>query len=305
MASICQEPQLKSLDSFFSAFSDRDKLEHITEILNQYSLHGIPEISMTPSIKRASSMQEQQSSPSGDSESGILPRSIDTLDTDPTVTLREKKSRTPSMLSSSSTKLANQSSLSAGSSSGFNTLTANQSTLSADGGGRRSSSSSLRRKSYQPPASSQQAMQEVFQSNRPGSYQESSTTVVQSSISLNVTPSASVSIEENVITIDPDDSDLYIETNWRDLVTDWESVLNKRSLGQMDAFWELLYTEVFYIKHLRVIHNLFHVCLSNLQKEGLLLDVSIIPILITYSDQARFYGDSIHYGAHINKKYSD
>lgn len=285
MASICQEPQLQSLDSFSSAFSDRDKLEHITEILNQYSLHGIPEISMTPSIKRASSIQEQQS-PSGDGESGIPRRSIDTLDTDPTVTLRERKSR-KSMLSSSSsssTKLANQSSLSAGSSSGFNTLTTNQSTLSADGGGRRSPNSSLRRKSYQPPASSQQAMQEVFQSNRPGSYQESSTTVVQSSISLNVTPSASVSIEENVITIDPDDSDLYIETNWRDLVTDWESVLSKRSLGQMDAFWELLYTEVFYIKHLRVIHNLFHVCLSNLQKEGLLLDVSIIPILITYSD---------------------
>ena len=283
MASICQEPQLQSLDSLFSPFSDRDKLEHITEILNQYSLHGIPEISMTPSIKRASSIQEQQSSPSGDGESGIIRRSIDTLDTD-TVTLREKKSRTPSMLSSSfssSTKLANQSSLSAGSSSGFNTLTTNQSTLSADGGGR-SPNSSVRRKSYQPPASSQQAMQEVFQSNRPGSYQESSTTVVQSSIPLNVTPSAS--IEENVITIDPDDSDLYIETNWRDLVTDWESVLSKRSLGQMDAFWELLYTEVFYIKHLRIIHNLFHVCLSNLQKEGLLLDVSIISILITYSD---------------------
>lgn len=246
LLTMCKLPQIDSLDFIDS---DRDKMDNLTELLNHYSLYGIPDINTCPSIK-CRNIDHDSCSYEGHGTN---------------VQLRNK-SRTPS-LQSKYRGHGQQSSLTL--SSGFNTLSTDDrsSTISPNG--------SVRRKSYNPPPSQQQSMK-AFQANRPGSYHEqptgtSAVTGLAPSSAM-TTPSASMSIEENIINIDPDDADLFIESDWSTLV---QSQLDKHTIGQMDAFWELLTTEIFYIKRLRVIHNLFHVCLKNLQKEGLLVDVSI------------------------------
>ncbi|XP_074601132.1 uncharacterized protein LOC141855126 isoform X1 [Brevipalpus obovatus] len=65
---------------------------------------------------------------------------------------------------------------------------------------------------------------------------------------------------------------LYLEKNWRALVDSPES-MSKKVQNQQDAIWELLDTEVSYIKRLKVISDLFLTCLVSLQNECLLNDI--------------------------------
>ena len=70
------------------------------------------------------------------------------------------------------------------------------------------------------------------------------------------------------------DEALFLEDHWRVIVTNADE-LDRRMQNQQDAIWELLHTEAFYIKRLRVVTDLFLACLCNLQTESLLNDVSL------------------------------
>ena len=67
---------------------------------------------------------------------------------------------------------------------------------------------------------------------------------------------------------------LYLEEHWRSLVAAQGVQLPAKLQTQQDAIWELLSTELFYIRRLKVISDLFLNCLCNLQAECLLNDVS-------------------------------
>lgn len=71
---------------------------------------------------------------------------------------------------------------------------------------------------------------------------------------------------------DEESSGLRLEDSWREL-TDGHEKLTRRQCHQQEAVWELLHTEVSYIRKLRVITNLFLCCLLNLQESGLLCEV--------------------------------
>jgi hypothetical protein len=68
---------------------------------------------------------------------------------------------------------------------------------------------------------------------------------------------------------------LYLEKHWRSLVASHGISLPNKLQNQQDAIWELLNTELFYIRRLKVISDLFLNCLCNLQSECLLNDVRI------------------------------
>ncbi|CAN7987000.1 unnamed protein product, partial [Ixodes hexagonus] len=63
-----------------------------------------------------------------------------------------------------------------------------------------------------------------------------------------------------------------LEDNWRSLVDNPDSY-PKRVRNQQDAIWELISTEVSYLRTLKVITELFLACLCNLQSEGLLQEI--------------------------------
>ncbi|XP_050009188.1 pleckstrin homology domain-containing family G member 5 isoform X2 [Alexandromys fortis] len=73
---------------------------------------------------------------------------------------------------------------------------------------------------------------------------------------------------------DEDNSSLRLEDSWRELI-DGHEKLTRRQCHQQEAVWELLHTEVSYIRKLRVITNLFLCCLLNLQESGLLCEVEV------------------------------
>lgn len=62
------------------------------------------------------------------------------------------------------------------------------------------------------------------------------------------------------------------------------SMLTKRQHDQQEAIWELLNTELHYIKALRVIVDLFMCCLINLQAEGLLNEIETEHLFGNISD---------------------
>lgn len=66
----------------------------------------------------------------------------------------------------------------------------------------------------------------------------------------------------------------YLEDHWKSIVANCED-LPKKVQNQNDAIWELLQTEVFYLRRLKVITDLFLSCLCNLQSECLLNEVYI------------------------------
>ncbi|KAJ6219284.1 hypothetical protein RDWZM_005096, partial [Blomia tropicalis] len=64
----------------------------------------------------------------------------------------------------------------------------------------------------------------------------------------------------------------YLEPEWRSIV-DCSETLPVRVQNQNEAIWELLQTEVFYIRRLKVINDVFIACLLNLQNECLLTEI--------------------------------
>ena len=64
-----------------------------------------------------------------------------------------------------------------------------------------------------------------------------------------------------------------MEPDWR-LIVENDDQLPARVQSQNEAIWELLQTEVFYIRRLKVIKDVFIACLLSLQSECLLTEVS-------------------------------
>ncbi|OTF82397.1 Rho guanine exchange factor-like protein, partial [Euroglyphus maynei] len=67
------------------------------------------------------------------------------------------------------------------------------------------------------------------------------------------------------------DSYYYLEPEWRSMVENADQ-LPARIQSQNEAIWELLQTEVFYIRRLKVINDVCIACLLNLQNECLLTE---------------------------------
>ncbi|XP_076256020.1 uncharacterized protein LOC143193589 isoform X2 [Rhynchophorus ferrugineus] len=63
-----------------------------------------------------------------------------------------------------------------------------------------------------------------------------------------------------------------MEDDWRDIITDY-SDLNERQQQQQTALWELIKTEIAYIKTLKVVTDLFLGCLRDLQSKNLLKEI--------------------------------
>ena len=66
----------------------------------------------------------------------------------------------------------------------------------------------------------------------------------------------------------------YLEDHWSCLVDNYEE-MDKKLHNQQDAIWEMIQTEIFYIKRLKVISDLFLACLYSLQIECILNDVNL------------------------------
>ncbi|XP_069861163.1 pleckstrin homology domain-containing family G member 6 [Dipodomys merriami] len=69
------------------------------------------------------------------------------------------------------------------------------------------------------------------------------------------------------------DSGLAIEKSWRELVPGHEEMSQERC-HQQEALWELLTTEVIYVRKLKIMTDLLAAGLLNLQRVGLLMEVS-------------------------------
>ncbi|XP_012879049.1 PREDICTED: pleckstrin homology domain-containing family G member 6 [Dipodomys ordii] len=69
------------------------------------------------------------------------------------------------------------------------------------------------------------------------------------------------------------DSGLAIEKSWRELVPGHEEMSQERR-HQQEALWELLTTEVIYVRRLKIMTDLLAAGLLNLQRVGLLMEVS-------------------------------
>ncbi|ESN93328.1 hypothetical protein HELRODRAFT_181074 [Helobdella robusta] len=67
---------------------------------------------------------------------------------------------------------------------------------------------------------------------------------------------------------------LYMESHWTDIVVGHEK-FNKRERDQQEVIWEMLTTEVEYIRKLKVIIDLFYSCLIHLQSNQLLTEIEI------------------------------
>lgn len=63
-----------------------------------------------------------------------------------------------------------------------------------------------------------------------------------------------------------------LEEDWTDLVRN-SSQLSERTRSQQTAIWELIETEVAYIRTLKVIQDLFLNCLCNLQSNSILTEI--------------------------------
>ncbi|KAK3104745.1 hypothetical protein FSP39_009161 [Pinctada imbricata] len=83
-----------------------------------------------------------------------------------------------------------------------------------------------------------------------------------------------------------DEALFNIEPHWSSIV-DNASTLTKRQHDQQEAIWELLNTEVQYLKSLRVITDLFMCCLINLQSESLLNEIDTEQLFSNINDIVR------------------
>ncbi|KAL5013543.1 hypothetical protein ScPMuIL_007813 [Solemya velum] len=80
-----------------------------------------------------------------------------------------------------------------------------------------------------------------------------------------------------------DNSLFELEPHWSSIV-DNASSLTKRQHDQQEAIWELLSTEVGYIKSLKVVTDMFMCCILNLQEESLLLEIEIESLFSNLSE---------------------
>ncbi|XP_067882631.1 pleckstrin homology domain-containing family G member 6-like [Heterodontus francisci] len=69
-----------------------------------------------------------------------------------------------------------------------------------------------------------------------------------------------------------EESRITLQSTWRDFVQDHEKMSRKQS-HQQEAIWEMLQTEISYLRKLKIITDLFIAGLLNLQASGLLQEV--------------------------------
>lgn len=81
---------------------------------------------------------------------------------------------------------------------------------------------------------------------------------------------------------DAGSSYLYLEPEWGSIVEGAEQ-LPGRVKAQNEAIWELLTTEVFYIRRLKVVNDIFVACLLNLQSECILNEVGQLLLVFYFS----------------------
>ncbi|XP_076308557.1 pleckstrin homology domain-containing family G member 5-like [Tachypleus tridentatus] len=79
--------------------------------------------------------------------------------------------------------------------------------------------------------------------------------------------------QPGVSTFELSQEDTYrLEPSWKDIVENW-ATLSERMKAQQNAIWELIQTEIFFIKRLKVIIELYLSCLYSLQAEGILNEI--------------------------------
>ncbi|KAK7905116.1 hypothetical protein WMY93_017723 [Mugilogobius chulae] len=84
------------------------------------------------------------------------------------------------------------------------------------------------------------------------------------------------------------ESELNLEDSWQKLL-DQPETLTRRQFHQQEAIWELLHTEVTYIKKCRVITDLFLCGLLNLQESGLLTEVEPTKLFSNIQEIVRLH----------------
>nr|XP_027198898.1 uncharacterized protein LOC113793122 isoform X2 [Dermatophagoides pteronyssinus] len=87
------------------------------------------------------------------------------------------------------------------------------------------------------------------------------------------------------------DSYYYLEPEWRSIVDNADQ-LSARIQSQNEAIWELLQTEVFYIRRLKVINDVCIACLLNLQNECLLTEIDVYNV---FSNIGEVYEANHHF----------
>uniref|UniRef100_A0AAV2LZ58 Pleckstrin homology domain-containing family G member 5 n=1 Tax=Knipowitschia caucasica TaxID=637954 RepID=A0AAV2LZ58_KNICA len=85
-----------------------------------------------------------------------------------------------------------------------------------------------------------------------------------------------------------EETELSLEDSWQRLL-DQPETLTRRQFHQQEAIWELLQTEVTYIKKLRVITDLFLSALLNLQESGLLTEVEPTKLFSNIQEIVRLH----------------
>lgn len=95
-----------------------------------------------------------------------------------------------------------------------------------------------------------------------------------------------------------DSNTLYLERHWSDIVAFHEK-MNKRQRDQQEALWELLTTEVEYIRKIKVIIDLFYCCLVNLQANQLLNEINLDMVFSNVCDV--FYATCHFWVVHMSQ----
>lgn len=93
-----------------------------------------------------------------------------------------------------------------------------------------------------------------------------------------------IPLQPGLLTFNLSTEDTYkLENHWKEIVENWQDLSDKMK-NQQDAIWELLQTEIFFIKRLKVITDLFLTCLCNLQCEGILNEIDTHKLFCNIQD---------------------
>lgn len=66
--------------------------------------------------------------------------------------------------------------------------------------------------------------------------------------------------------------EFFLETSWKDVITETENITDRQRV-QQEAIWELLSTEITFIKDIKIVIDIFQKCFLSLQKEGYLTEI--------------------------------
>ncbi|XP_076365469.1 pleckstrin homology domain-containing family G member 5-like isoform X10 [Tachypleus tridentatus] len=91
-------------------------------------------------------------------------------------------------------------------------------------------------------------------------------------------------VQQGLLTFELSQKDIYkLEHSWKDVVVGVQD-LSERMKAQQNAIWELIETEIFFIKRLRIIIELYLTSLRILQSIGILNEVDIDKVFSNIQD---------------------